>query len=78
MRSPSIDTVGAPLSAAPAAAARERQPGGGPIGGLRMSQVPYSHRPVMEAEVVAALRVVPDGTFVDATLGGGGHSAALL
>jgi 16S rRNA (cytosine1402-N4)-methyltransferase len=78
MRSPSIDTVGAPLSAAPAAAARERQPGGGPIGGLRMSQVPYSHRPVMEAEVVAALRVVPDGTLVDATLGGGGHSAALL
>ena len=79
MRSPSTDTVGAPLSAAPAAAVRERQPGGAqPVGGLRMSQVPYTHHAVMEAEIVAALRPVPPGLLIDATVGGGGHSAALL
>jgi 16S rRNA (cytosine1402-N4)-methyltransferase len=79
MRSPSIDTVGAPLSAAPAVCRRERQPGGTrPVGGLRMTQVPFTHQPVMAAEIVAALRTVPDGLFVDATVGGGGHSAALL
>jgi len=32
----------------------------------------------MEAQVVAALRPVPDGVLIDATLGGGGHSGALL
>ncbi len=79
MRSPSTDTVGAPLSAAPAGRCRERQPGGASaVGGLRMSRLPFSHRPVMEAEVVAALEPVPAGVLVDATVGGGGHSAALL
>src|SRR5579871_3245488 len=79
MRSPSIDTVGAPLSAAPAVCRRERQPGGTrPVGGLRMTQVPFTHHPVMVAEIVAALRPVPDGVLIDATVGGGGHSAALL
>jgi len=39
---------------------------------------PFHHRPVMEAEVVRVLAVVPAGILVDATVGGGGHSAALL
>lgn len=36
------------------------------------------HIPVMVAEVVAGLIVDPDGAYVDATAGGGGHSWALL
>ena len=32
----------------------------------------------MAAEVVAVLSPVPDGLLVDATVGGGGHSLALL
>ncbi|HEX7016460.1 MAG TPA: 16S rRNA (cytosine(1402)-N(4))-methyltransferase RsmH [Cyclobacteriaceae bacterium] len=38
---------------------------------------PY-HRPVMLQESVAALRVDPEGVYVDATFGGGGHSMAIL
>ena len=38
----------------------------------------FEHRPVMVEEVVDLLRVVPPGTVVDATVGGGGHAAALL
>ena len=36
------------------------------------------HLPVMVAEVVDALRPVPEGVIVDATLGAGGHAAAVL
>lgn len=36
------------------------------------------HRPVMVAEVVDVLRPVPAGVIVDATVGAGGHAAALL
>lgn len=36
------------------------------------------HAPVMVAEVVEALRPVPPGVIVDATVGAGGHAAALL
>ena len=39
---------------------------------------PYSHEPVMRDEVVAAFAPVPAGVVVDATVGGGGHSEALL
>jgi 16S rRNA (cytosine1402-N4)-methyltransferase len=78
MRSPSTGMVGAPLSAVLAFAARERQPDGNrQVEGLRMTQG-YSHRPVMVDEVVDVLRPVPDGLLVDATVGGGGHAAALL
>jgi 16S rRNA (cytosine1402-N4)-methyltransferase len=38
----------------------------------------FEHRPVMVTEVVDALAPVPAGVLVDATLGGGGHAAALL
>ena len=36
------------------------------------------HLPVMCREVVEVLAQVPDGVVVDATIGGGGHAAALL
>ena len=38
----------------------------------------FEHRPVMADEVVDILRSVPSGTVVDATVGGGGHAAAIL
>src|SRR5579863_10777952 len=36
-----------------------------------------AHVPVMLDEVLEWLRVKPDGIYVDATLGAGGHSAAI-
>ena len=55
-----------------------RHPGGGqPVEGLRMSRG-FHHRPVMEEEVVELFAPVPPGVVVDATVGGGGHAAALL
>ena len=38
----------------------------------------FAHEPVMVDEIVAVFATVPPGTVLDATLGGGGHSAALL
>ncbi|MFV0315673.1 MAG: 16S rRNA (cytosine(1402)-N(4))-methyltransferase RsmH [Microthrixaceae bacterium] len=38
----------------------------------------FAHRPVMLSQVVGILEEVPDGLFVDCTLGGGGHAAAVL
>ena len=38
----------------------------------------FEHRPVMLDEIVDVFSTVPAGTVVDATLGGGGHSEALL
>jgi 16S rRNA (cytosine1402-N4)-methyltransferase len=43
-----------------------------------MSQQNYQHQPVMVDEVVALLAPVPPGVSVDATVGGGGHAAAIL
>ncbi|WP_258359324.1 16S rRNA (cytosine(1402)-N(4))-methyltransferase RsmH [Moorella sulfitireducens (nom. illeg.)] len=40
--------------------------------------MPCTHRPVLLAEVVQFLDPRPGEIFVDATVGGGGHSAALL
>ena len=42
-----------------------------------MSQM-FRHEPVMVTEVVELFAPVPPGTVVDATVGGGGHSRALL
>ena len=36
------------------------------------------HRPVLLRESVEALNIHPDGTYVDLTFGGGGHSIAIL
>ena len=38
----------------------------------------FEHVPVMLSEVVELLRPVPAGLYVDATLGGAGHAAAVL
>lgn len=38
----------------------------------------FHHVPVLLERVVELLSVVPDGLFVDATVGGGGHSEAVL
>lgn len=38
----------------------------------------YSHFPVMLDETVSALNVVPDGIYVDCTLGGAGHTKEIL
>ncbi len=36
-----------------------------------------THLPVMAAEVLEMLKVQPDGCYIDATAGGGGHSAVI-
>lgn len=82
MRSPSTDRVGVPFSARFHSAESGRHPDGTPVEGLRMVRsgvvTDFSHRPVMVDEVVALLSPTPPGVFVDATLGGAGHAAAVL
>jgi 16S rRNA (cytosine1402-N4)-methyltransferase len=48
-----------------------------PAEGLQMAHS-FSHTPVLRDEVVSLFASVPPGTLVDATVGGGGHSEALL
>jgi 16S rRNA (cytosine1402-N4)-methyltransferase len=36
------------------------------------------HRPVLLEEAIEALRILPEGVYVDATFGRGGHSRAIL
>ncbi len=43
-----------------------------------MSGAEFSHQPVLLQEVIEALRVRPDGVYVDGTYGRGGHTAAIL
>jgi len=43
-----------------------------------MSEPAFAHRAVLLEEAVAALAVRPDGTYLDATFGRGGHSRAIL
>jgi 16S rRNA (cytosine1402-N4)-methyltransferase len=38
----------------------------------------FAHRPVMEAEILAVMDSIPEGVVLDATLGAGGHSEAIL
>ena len=77
MRSPSAGQVEDPFSARFHSGRSGRHPDGTrPVGGLRMSL--FEHRPVMVDEVVALFAPVPSGPVVDATVGGGGHSRAIL
>jgi 16S rRNA (cytosine1402-N4)-methyltransferase len=78
MRSPSTGSLEEPSSASFQIDRRGTPPAGiVPVGGLRMNQA-FPHEPVMAAEVVSLFGPVPPGLVVDATLGGGGHAAALL
>ena len=38
----------------------------------------FDHTPVLLEEVIEGLRIKPEGTYVDGTLGGGGHSYHIL
>ena len=40
--------------------------------------LPFYHRPVMLDEVIAGLAIKPHGIYFDGTVGGGGHSFAIL
>jgi 16S rRNA (cytosine1402-N4)-methyltransferase len=44
----------------------------------RDSKLMTYHKPVMLAECLAGLNIHPQGTYVDVTFGGGGHSKAIL
>jgi 16S rRNA (cytosine1402-N4)-methyltransferase len=78
MRCPSIGEVEDPYSARFYLCRSGRHPDGTePIEGQRMSQA-FAHTPVMVDEIVELFAAVPPGTVVDATVGGGGHSRALL
>lgn len=43
-----------------------------------MEEASQYHLPVLLQEVIDNLEIRPDGTYVDATFGGGGHSRAIL
>jgi 16S rRNA (cytosine1402-N4)-methyltransferase len=78
MRSPSTGQREA-LSSAHFPAGHTGSPpaGGAPVEGLQMSQA-FAHVPVLRDDVVSLFAAVPPGWVVDATVGGGGHAAALL
>ena len=38
----------------------------------------FDHTPVLLEETIEGLRIKPEGTYVDGTLGGGGHSGCIL
>jgi 16S rRNA (cytosine1402-N4)-methyltransferase len=44
---------------------------------INMATIPYQHEPAMAGEVLEYLKPAAGKIFVDATLGGGGHTAAL-
>ena len=68
-------TGGAGAGSGPGVSGRGAQGGGG-VDPLRYATA--YHAPVLAAETVAGLVTDPAGLYVDGTLGGGGHSAALL
>ena len=40
--------------------------------------MPFEHVTVLLHEAIALLDIKPEGTYVDATLGGGGHTGEIL
>ncbi|GAB1542322.1 16S rRNA (cytosine(1402)-N(4))-methyltransferase RsmH [Scytonema sp. NUACC21] len=45
---------------------------------LDVEETPFSHIPVLSREVIEGLAVRPNGHYLDATVGGGGHSRLIL
>lgn len=43
-----------------------------------MGDIAFSHKPVLLEETIASLAIKPNGTYVDATAGGAGHSREIL
>lgn len=84
VRSPSAGAHGGPTLSARAHHRAEKTQFLSTAGGLRMNcggvtgGGRYPHQPVMVDEIVELLTATPDGLVVDATVGGGGHAAALL
>ncbi len=78
MRSPSTGTVEDSSSALFPVGREGKSPlSTSPVGGLRMDREPQ-HQPVMASEVVELFAPVGPGVVIDATVGLGGHAAALL
>jgi 16S rRNA (cytosine1402-N4)-methyltransferase len=42
------------------------------------TEIPFSHTPVLSKEVIDGLKLRPQGHYLDATVGGGGHSRLIL
>jgi 16S rRNA (cytosine1402-N4)-methyltransferase len=45
---------------------------------MMLMNADFSHIPVLSAEIVAGLEVIAGGWYLDATVGGGGHSELIL
>ena len=43
-----------------------------------MDKIEFAHKPVLFTETIDSLAIRPDGTYIDGTAGGGGHSEAIL
>lgn len=43
-----------------------------------VQQIPFHHISVLSRELLAGLKVIPEGNYLDATVGGGGHSEQIL
>lgn len=43
-----------------------------------MSEIHFEHKPVLFKETIESLNINPEGTYIDGTAGGGGHSGAIL
>jgi 16S rRNA (cytosine1402-N4)-methyltransferase len=50
----------------------------GPVSEIQYRNSEAPHQPVLLREVLEFLHVQPDGTYIDATLGAGGHAAEVL
>jgi 16S rRNA (cytosine1402-N4)-methyltransferase len=73
------DSSAAPSESVPGIAVGSESTGSGTAGGESAGRYATAyHAPVLVDAVVRELVTDPAGTYVDATLGGGGHAAALL
>lgn len=43
-----------------------------------MQEIIFNHKPVLFEETIESLGIQPEGTYIDGTAGGGGHSGAIL